>query len=121
MQFAMFNDPESAVLITSTTRVEGWQRDLAPGDRFLIMARENITLYGEVAPYDVKAEALPSRFRHVILYSAMRPKGDPDVVDLVLLDLPMTQVQWESAKALGWPQDVAAVRTIMTMSRPARA
>ena len=121
MQLAMFTDPERAVLITATTRVEGWQRDLAPGDHFLVVVREDVTVYGEVVLYETGDEVLPPRFRHVMLYSGMRPQGDRDVVDLVLLDLPMTILQWESAKALGWPQDIVAVRAIMTMSRPARA
>jgi hypothetical protein len=121
MQFAMLNNPETAVLITATTRVEDWQRDLTPGDTFLIVARENVTIYGRAVAPAAGDEPLPPRFRHAMLFSAMRPHGDRDVVDLITLDLPMTPMQWESAKVLGWPQNIEAVRAIMTMCRPACA
>jgi len=121
MRFAMLNDPNAAVLITATTRMEAWQLTMQVGDHFLIVARQDVVLYGEVTEYDGKKGDLPSRFRQAKLFSEMYPQGDEDIVDLLLSDLPMTRQQWEAAKVLGWPRTIVAARAIMTMGRPASA
>ena len=121
MRLAMLNDPEAAVLITATKRLEAWQLSLGVGDHFLVVIGENIVLYGEVELYDGKQGEMPPRFRNATFYSEMHPQGDTDIVDLLQSDLPMTIQQWEAAKALGWPRSTAAARAIMTMGPPARA
>ena len=121
MRFAMLNDPNSAVLITATTRLEAWQLSMQVGDHFLVVARDDVVLYGEVVEYDGKKGALPPRFCNARLYSEMYPQGDVDIVDLLLSDLPMSIQQWEAAKVLGWPRTIVAARAIMTMGRPASA
>jgi len=108
---------EDTILVTSSRRLAPWQTALKPGDYFLVVVQEGVILYGKV----LLSKALPPQFRRVKIHSEASPKGDEDVVDLHMADLPMTDRQFGLARMFGWPSDLEVMRTFMSMVRPARA
>jgi hypothetical protein len=90
---------------------------LGPGDHFLVVVQEGVILYARILP----SEELQPQLRRVNFHSEMYPKGDEDVVDLHMADLPMTKCQFRLAKTLSWPGNVEVMKMLMSMGRPARA
>lgn len=96
--------------IFNALRIEAWQRRLTRGDCFLVFLRPGVAVWGVV-----EAQASDDTW-HSTLYSAASPEGIHDLVKVTQMDLPVTGLQFATARRMEWPCEMNGVRAIISMA-----
>lgn len=105
--------------VFNALRIEEWQLDIRHGDRFIVMARPGVVVWGEVV---AQAHSLDGKLAwHATLYSEAAPEGVSDIVHVDQMHLPVTDQQFKAAKRMKWPSAMPAVRAIVSMTMPGSA
>ena len=91
--------------------VEQWQQDLKAGDCFLrvyyVGEGHPLNIYGEVIevtdPEDTELMASRPDLRMCKCYSQMCPGGELGTVFICSMTIPLTRVEFDTARLQGWP------------------
>lgn len=100
----------------NSQRVELWQMQLGIGDCFAVVIQPGVIFYGYVVGMVGTA-----RERAVRLFCEATPDGADDILQVHMVDLPMTRRQFRDAREFGWPSCMTVLRQLVGMAKPASA